>query len=157
MFTMLEHANRPSEQISFAYVGDARNNVANSLLVAGSMMGMDVRIVGPEQLHPTETVTTAGQAIAVETGARITVTDDLEQGVEGVDFVYTDVWVSMGEPADTWDERIALLSPYQVNEQLMKLTGNRDAKFMHCLPALHSPDTDLGEQMFQHTGCGRSR
>jgi len=152
MLTMLEHADRPAEQISFAYVGDARNNVANSLLVAGSMMGMDVRIVGPGQLHNPEPVTAAAGRIAVETGARITHTEDIGEGVLGVDFVYTDVWVSMGEPPETWDERIGLLSPYQVDERMLQKTGNPDVRFMHCLPALHNTDTELGERMLARTG-----
>ncbi|HSV37901.1 MAG TPA: ornithine carbamoyltransferase [Nocardioidaceae bacterium] len=152
MLTMTEHVHRPAEEISFAYVGDARNNVANSLLVAGAMMGMDVRMVAPVSLQPTESVTTAAQRLATETGARITVTDDVAEGVKGVDFVYTDVWVSMGEPPETWDERIALLTPYQVNEALMAATGNPEVKFMHCLPALHTTETELGDRLFQRTG-----
>jgi ornithine carbamoyltransferase len=152
MLTMTEHVQVPPEEISFAYVGDARNNVANSLLVAGAMMGMDVRLVAPPTLQPTQAVAEAAAVYAAETGARLTVTEDVSIGVKGVDFVYTDVWVSMGEPPETWDERIALLTPYQVNTGLMELTGNPDVKFLHCLPALHNPDTELGDQLLERTG-----
>jgi ornithine carbamoyltransferase len=149
---MTEHCASAPREISFAYVGDGRNNVANSLLVAGAMMGMHVRVVAPSSLQPSEPVQTAAGLRAVETGARLTVTDDVAEGVRGVDFVYTDVWVSMGEPPERWDERLELLAPYHVSQQLMALTGNPDTKFMHCLPALHSPDTEVGERLFQRTG-----
>jgi ornithine carbamoyltransferase len=152
MLTMREHVDKPDAEISFAYVGDARNNVGSSLLVAGSMLGMDVRIVAPADLSAPEDVVKAAASIAETTGARITHTDDPAAGVGGVDFVYTDVWVSMGEPADSWDERIAKLSPYQVNAALLQGTGNPDVKFMHCLPAFHNRDTEVGEQLFRRTG-----
>jgi ornithine carbamoyltransferase len=152
MLTMTEHRASAPGEISFAYVGDGRNNVANSLIVAGSMMGMDVRVVAPRELWNDEGVIKHAQDIATETGARITHTDDVAAGVHGVDFVYTDVWVSMGEPPETWDERLELLAPYQVSEQLMALTGNPETRFMHCLPALHGPDTDVGQRLFQRTG-----
>ena len=152
MLTMREHCHKHDEEISFAFLGDAHNNVGNSLLVAGSMMGMDVRVVAPSSLQPSESVKAAARLRAVETGARLTVTGDVAEGVGGVGFVYTDVWVSMGEPPEKWDERLELLAPYQVNEQLMALTGNPDTKFMHCLPALHSPDTQVGERLLQRTG-----
>ena len=152
IFTMREHAQKPDHEISFAYVGDARNNVANSLLIAGAMMGMDVRMVAPKQLSNPPEIVEAAQAIAAQTGARITRTDEPGAGVDGVDFVYTDVWVSMGEPEETWQERINLLLPYQVNSTLLEKTGNPDVKFMHCLPAFHNRETEVGEQLFQSTG-----
>ena len=152
MLTMREHAHKPDNEISFAYVGDAHNNVGNSLLVAGAMMGMDVRMVAPENLWNPQPVIDAAQAIAARTGARITHTSDPAAGVAGVDFVYTDVWVSMGEPEETWKERIALLQPYQVNRALLDSTGNPDVKFLHCLPAFHNRETAVGEQLFQSTG-----
>ena len=152
MLTMIEHADKPTEQISFAYCGDARNNVANSLMVAGAMLGMDVRMVGPASLKAPESVSTPSLAIAAQTGARITQTDDVATGVAGVDFVYTDVWVSMGEPESVWDERIALLNDYQINRELLEATGRPDVKFMHCLPAFHDRHTEVGEQLFRRTG-----
>ncbi len=152
MLTMREHAAKPDGEIAFAYVGDSRNNVANSLLVAGAMMGMDVRMVAPSSLSNPTGVVDAAQAIASKTGARLTLTDDPAAGVEGVDFVYTDVWVSMGEPEATWQQRIDLLLPYQVNRQLLDKTGNPDVRFMHCLPAFHDRETEVGEQLFQSTG-----
>jgi ornithine carbamoyltransferase len=152
MLTMREHVDKPDAEISFAYVGDARNNVGSSLLVAGAMLGMDVRIVAPADLSAPEDVVKAAASIAETTGARITHTDEPATGVGGVDFVYTDVWVSMGEPAESWDERIAKLSPYQVDATLLQATGNPDVKFMHCLPAFHNRDTEVAEQLFQRTG-----
>ena len=152
IFTMREHAQKPDHEISFAYVGDARNNVANSLLIAGAMMGMDVRMVAPKSLCNAPEIVDAAEAIAAQTGARITRTDEPGAGVDGVDFVYTDVWVSMGEPEETWQERIDLLLPYQVNSALLDKTGNPDVKFMHCLPAFHNRETEVGEQLFLSTG-----
>jgi ornithine carbamoyltransferase len=152
MLTMREHSDKPDSQISFAYCGDARNNMGHSLLITGAMMGMDVRIVAPEQLANHESVVRRAREIAAQTGARVTVTDDVDNGVRGVDFVYTDVWVSMGEPKEVWDERIALLLPYQVNAELLKRTDNPDVKFMHCLPAFHDRNTTVGEDLFARTG-----
>ena len=152
MLTMREHSYKHDEEISFAYLGDARNNVGNSLLVSGAMMGMDVRIVAPKEQWNHESVVKQAQDIALETGARITQTDDVAQGVQGVDFVYTDVWVSMGEPVEVWEERIHLLRPYQVNSQLLDMTGNPTVKFMHCLPGFHDRHTKVGEELFQKTG-----
>jgi ornithine carbamoyltransferase len=152
MFTMREHTDKPDNQICFAYLGDARNNVANSLLVAGALMGMDVRIVAPPSLFNPDDVRDAAATIAASTGARLTHTSDITTGVDSADFIYTDVWVSMGEPAETWDERIALLTPYQVNQDLLDKTGNPHVKFMHCLPAFHNRDTTVGEQLYQRTG-----
>jgi ornithine carbamoyltransferase len=152
MLTMREHAGKPDNEISFAFIGDAHNNVGNSLLIAAAMMGMDVRMVSPSALANPPEIIEAARAIAEQTGARLTLTDDPGAGVDGVDFVYTDVWVSMGEPAHSWQRRIDLLLPYQVNRQLLEKTGNHDVKFMHCLPAFHNRDTEVGEQLFQSTG-----
>jgi len=152
MLTMIEHSTKPAEEISFAYCGDARNNVGNSLLVAGAMTGMDVRIVAPRDLWNSTEVVAKAETIAVATGARITHTDVVADGVAGVDFVHTDVWVSMGELEEVWDERIALLKDYQVNMELIDATGNPRVRFMHCLPAFHDRHTTVGEQIFQRTG-----
>jgi ornithine carbamoyltransferase len=152
MYTMREQARTRDAQIAFAYLGDARNNVGNSLLVAGALMGMDVRIVAPPSLFNTDEVVAAARRIADTTGARLTHTSDPAEGVAGADFVHTDVWVSMGEPEDVWDERIALLRPYQVTAELLDRTGNPEVKFMHCLPAFHNRETAVGEQLYQRTG-----
>ena len=152
MLTMREHAGKHDEDIAFAYLGDARNNVGNSLLIAGAMMGMDVRIVAPASLWNHDDVVAKAHEIAQITGARITRTEDVEDGVRGVDFLYTDVWVSMGEPPESWEERIHLLKPYQVNMDVLKATGNPKVKFMHCLPGFHDRQTKLGEELFQKTG-----
>jgi ornithine carbamoyltransferase len=152
MLTMREHSGKHDADISFAYLGDARNNVGNSLLVAGAMMGMDVRIVAPRQLWNDPEVIAQARAIAEETGARILHTESVDEGVAGVDFLYTDVWVSMGEPKEVWAERVALLTPYQVNTDVVKATGNPQVKFMHCLPAFHDRHTKVGEELFQSTG-----
>ncbi|HLN76784.1 MAG TPA: ornithine carbamoyltransferase [Nocardioidaceae bacterium] len=151
MLTMREHSYKHDEEISFAYLGDARNNVGNSLLVAGAMMGMDVRMVGPREQWNHESVVKQAHDIALETGARITQSDDV-QAVDGVDFLYTDVWVSMGEPPEVWEQRIHLLRPYQVNQRLLNMTGNQNVKFMHCLPGFHDRHTKVGEELFQKTG-----
>jgi ornithine carbamoyltransferase len=152
MLTMREHSGKADSDIAFAYLGDAHNNVGNSLLVAGAMMGMDVRIVAPRKVWNPPGVIEQAQAIAEDTGARILHTEDVAEGVKGVDFVYTDVWVSMGEPMEVWEERINLLKPYQVNMDLLKLTGNRQVKFMHCLPGFHDRHTKVGEELYQRTG-----
>lgn len=152
MLTMREHSAKPDHEIAFAYLGDAHNNVGNSLLVAGALMGMDVRIVAPRQLWSSDDVIAAAREIAESTGARLTLTDDVAGGVAGADFIYTDIWVSMGEPKETWDERINALLPYQVTADLMAKTGNPDVKFMHCLPAFHNRSTAIGEQLFAQTG-----
>ena len=137
--TMLEHspAGKPAEEVAFAYVGDARFNMGNSLLVMGALMGMDVRVVAPSSLQPSAAVVATARELAETTGGRVTVTDDVSDGVSGADFVHTDVWVSMGEPAEVWAERIGLLRPYQVNADLLAATGNSQVRFMHCLPAYH--------------------
>jgi len=152
MLTMRESCPKPDREIVFAYCGDARNNVGNSLLLGGALMGMDVRMVAPRELWNTDEVIAAATAIAETTGARITHTENVGEGVAGVDFVYTDVWVSMGEPQEKWAERIELLHPYQVNADLMKRTGNPEVRFMHCLPAFHDRNTTVGERLFQTTG-----
>ena len=150
--TMSEHVDKPLSQVSYAYLGDARFNMGNSLLVGGAKMGMDVRIVAPKALQPAKELVDRCMAIAKETGARITITDDPVSGVKGCDFLYTDVWVSMGEPAEVWAERIAMLKPYQVNRQLMATTGNPKCKFMHCLPAYHNLETQVGRDVHEKFG-----
>ena len=150
--TMREHSNKPLNQISYAYLGDARFNMGNSLLVGGAKMGMDVRIVAPKSLQPAAELVAECRKVAEQTGARITITDDVDAGVKGCDFIYTDIWVSMGEPDEVWKERIAMLMPYQVNASLMKRTGNPDCKFMHCLPSYHNRDTKAGEDVYQKFG-----
>ena len=150
--TIREHAGKPLQQVSYAYLGDARFNMGNSLLVGGAKMGMDVRIVAPKALQPAPELVEKCREVAKETGARITITDDVEAGVKGCDFLYTDIWVSMGEPDSVWKERIALLKPYQVNASLMARTGNPACKFMHCLPSYHNRDTKAGEEVYQKFG-----
>ena len=151
--TMLEHSGgRPLGEVSLAYLGDARNNVAHSLLVSGALMGMDVRMVCPGELRPEAGVLEAAEGLAAGSGARLTVTDDPAAGVRGVDFLYTDVWVSMGEPKEVWDERIGLLRPYQVNKQLVQATGNPGVRFLHCLPAFHDRNTAVGAEIYDKTG-----
>ena len=152
LLTMQEHSTKPLNQIKFAYLGDARFNMGNSLLVGGAKMGMDVRIVAPKALQPEEQLQAECLKVAAQTGARITITDDVDAGVKDCDFIYTDIWVSMGEPDSVWKERIDLLLPYQVNASLMERTGNPDCKFMHCLPSYHNRDTKAGEQVYQKFG-----
>lgn len=150
--TMLEHSDKPLNKIKFAYMGDARNNMGNSLMVGAAKMGMDVRLVAPKSVQPEDELVAQCNEIAKETGAKITITDDVAKGVKDVDFIYTDVWVSMGEPDEVWKERIELLKPYQVNKKAMELTGNKNVKFMHCLPAFHNRETTMGEEIFQKFG-----
>ncbi len=150
--TMQEHVDKPLNQVTFAYVGDARYNMGNSLMVGGVKMGMDTRIVAPKALQPAPELIAECQKIAAETGAKLTVTDDPVVGVKGCDFIYTDVWVSMGEPAEVWKERIELLMPFQVNSQMMKNTGNPKCKFMHCLPAYHNLETKVGRDVHEQFG-----
>jgi len=150
--TMMEHTDKPLNQVAFAYLGDARNNMANSLMVGAAKMGMDVRICGPANLQPEEELVAQCKEIAKETGAKITITEDAKAGVKGCDFLYTDVWVSMGEPDEVWKERIEILKPFQVNAELMAATGNAASKFMHCLPAYHNRETKVGEEVFQKFG-----
>jgi ornithine carbamoyltransferase len=147
--TMMEHSDKPLHQVSFCYLGDARNNMGNSLLVGAAKMGMDFRAAAPKSLLHNEELVNQCREIAKETGAKITLTDDVAEAVNGVDFLYTDVWVSMGEPDHVWKERIELLKPYQVNKELVALTGNPKVKFLHCLPAFHNRETTIGEEIFQ--------
>jgi len=150
--TMHEASGKPYDQITYAYTGDCRFNMGCSLLVMGALMGSDVRLAGPSELHPAKDVIGLAEDIARRTGARITVTDNLAEAVKGVDFIHTDVWVSMGESKDVWAERVKLLAPYQVNAALLAKTGNPRVKFMHCLPAFHDPNTTLGREIMEHTG-----
>ncbi|WP_372383811.1 ornithine carbamoyltransferase [Vibrio sp. BS-M-Sm-2] len=151
--TMLEHGRgKHLHQISFAYLGDARNNMGNSLLVGAAKMGMDIRLVAPKAFWPEEQLVEECQAIAQNTGAKITLTEDVAEGVKGCDFLYTDVWVSMGEAPEAWDERVAVMKPYQVNMDVIKLTGNPQVKFMHCLPAFHNNETVIGQQVADKYG-----
>jgi ornithine carbamoyltransferase len=152
VLTMTESCDKPMTQIAYAYLGDARNNMGDSLLVGGAKLGMDVRLVGPQSLWPADDLVATCRAIAEETGARITITDDPAVGVKDVDYLYTDVWVSMGEDKSVWDERVKLLLPYQVNAELVATTGNPQVKFMHCLPAFHDRHTKVGQEMFERFG-----
>lgn len=152
VMTMDEHGDADLGDTSYAYLGDARFNMGRSLLIGGALFGMDVRIVAPEALWPAEDLVARCRSIAEGTGARITLTGDIESGVEGAHFIHTDVWVSMGEPDSVWAERIELLAPYQVNADVMAATGRDDAKFMHCLPAFHNRDTEVGEDVFEKFG-----
>jgi ornithine carbamoyltransferase len=147
VMTMREHSDKPLQQISYAYLGDARNNMGNSLLLIGAKLGMDVRIAAPRALWPSAEHIAACDEFAKVSGARLTLTEDPLAAVQGVDFVHTDVWVSMGEPLEAWAERIKLLLPYQVNPPLMQATGNPRCKFMHCLPALHNSETKIGKEI----------
>ena len=147
VLTMRDHIDKPLDRVGFCYLGDARNNTANSLLVTGALLGMDVRIAAPEDLWPSADVQSMARALAAESGARIHLGTDVLGGVEGADFLYTDVWVSMGEPVANWGPRIKALLPYQVNAETMAKTGNPDVKFMHCLPSLHNTETGLGKRL----------
>ncbi|MCA0329529.1 MAG: ornithine carbamoyltransferase [Actinobacteria bacterium] len=151
--TMTEHGGgRAASQISYAYLGDARSNMGNSLLVMGAIMGSDVRIAAPKDLWPSEEVRAIADERAAASGARLTLTEDAAEALRGADFVHTDVWVSMGEPKEVWDERIALLKPYQVNAAALAATGNPDVRFMHCLPAFHDTSTGVGRDIAARTG-----
>jgi ornithine carbamoyltransferase len=152
LLTMHEHSGKEYSELSYAFMGDLRFNMGRSLLVTGALMGSDVRLVGPKKLAPPKDVVKIAKDIAAQTGATITITDDETKGVKGVDFIHTDVWVSMGEPKEVWNERVALLKDFQVNAKLMKKTGNRDVKFMHCLPAFHDSNTKVGAEMMEATG-----
>jgi ornithine carbamoyltransferase len=150
--TMAESCSKPYDRISYAFVGDCRFNMGRSLLVMGALMGSDVRLAGPQELHPPKDVADTADAIARRTGARITITEDPAQAVSGADFIHTDVWVSMGEPKDVWAERVRVLTPYQVNTALLERSGNPAVKFMHCLPAFHDMNTTVGSEIMEHTG-----
>jgi ornithine carbamoyltransferase len=150
--TMHEASGKPYDALTYAFVGDCRFNMGRSLLVTGALMGADVRLAGPAKLAAPDDVVATARDIAGRTGARITVTEDVGEAVAGVDFVHTDVWVSMGEAKDVWTERVTLLAPYQVNASLLEKSGNPRVKFMHCLPAFHDPNTVVGREMMEHTG-----
>jgi ornithine carbamoyltransferase len=145
--TMREHSDKPISDIKYAYVGDTRSNMGHSLMIVGCLMGMDVRICGPKKLWPPEEYRKIAQDLAKRSGARLKITEDVAAAVKGVDFIHTDVWVSMGEPKEVWKERIKLLKPYQVNPRMMAASGNPQVKFMHCLPAFHDTETTLGKQI----------
>jgi ornithine carbamoyltransferase len=150
--TIREHVPKPLDEVAFCYLGDARFNMADTYLVGGAKLGMDVRIAAPKSLWPSEEFTNLASEIAEETGATITITDDVAEAVRGCDVLFTDVWVSMGEPDEVWAERIELLKPYQVSGETMRLTGNSDVKFMHCLPAFHNTDTQVGKEIYEKFG-----
>ncbi|MGC9492257.1 ornithine carbamoyltransferase [Vibrio genomosp. F10] len=151
--TMIEHGKgKQLHQISFAYLGDARNNMGNSLMVGAAKMGMDIRLVAPKEFWPEASLVATCQEIATQTNAKITLTEKVEEGVKGCDFLYTDVWVSMGEAAEAWDERVTKMTPYQVNTQTLALTQNSDVKFMHCLPAFHNDETVIGKEVSEKYG-----
>jgi ornithine carbamoyltransferase len=150
--TMHEASGKPFDAIGYAFTGDCRFNVGRSLLVMGALLGSDVRLAGPAELHPPTDVVDLAQKIAEQTGARITITEDPAEAVFGVDFIHTDVWVSMGEAKDVWTQRVGVLAPYQVNTALLEKTGNPAVKFMHCLPAFHDMNTVVGREIMEHTG-----
>ncbi|WP_394128011.1 ornithine carbamoyltransferase [Vibrio hepatarius] len=151
--TMLEHGRgKQLHQFKFAYLGDARNNMGNSLMVGAAKMGMDIRLVAPKAYWPETELVNQCQAIAKQTGAKITLTENVEEGVKGCDYLYTDVWVSMGEAPEAWDERVAMMTPYQVNMDVIEKTGNPQVKFMHCLPAFHNDETTIGKQVAEKYG-----
>jgi ornithine carbamoyltransferase len=150
--TMMEHSTKPLNQITFCYLGDARNNMGNSLMVGAAKMGMDFRAAAPEPCQPKKELQNQCKEIAKQTNAKITVTENVEKAVKGCDFLYTDVWVSMGEPKEAWEKRIKLLTPYQVNKKVLEMTGNPNVKFLHCLPAFHNRETIVGEEMYHKFG-----
>lgn len=150
--TMKEHSKKSFQEMTFAYLGDSRYNMANSLMIGAAKLGMDFRIIAPKSLQPEQYYINLAQSFAKDSGAKITITDNLESGVLACDFLYTDVWVSMGEPAEVWKERIELLLPYQVNAHTMELTKNPNCKFLHCLPAFHDRNTSIGEEIYQQYG-----
>jgi ornithine carbamoyltransferase len=152
LLTMMEHSDKPLHQVAFAFLGDARNNMGNSLMIGAAKMGMDFRAVAPKALFPEENLVAQAREIAKITGAQITLTEEIDSGVKGCDFIVTDVWVSMGEAESVWAERVKQLSPYQVNSAVMAKTGNPRVKFLHCLPAFHNRDTVIGEEIFQKFG-----
>ncbi|MGD2033921.1 MAG: ornithine carbamoyltransferase [Bacteroidales bacterium] len=152
LLTMQEYCSKPLEKIKFCYLGDARNNMGNSLMVGAAKLGMDFRAAAPEKYLPHEQLVKQCMEIAGDTGAKISLTEHIEEAVEEVDFLYTDVWVSMGEPASVWEERISLLSPYQINQKVLEQTKNPDVKFLHCLPAFHNRETKVGQEIYEKFG-----
>ncbi|KUL23840.1 ornithine carbamoyltransferase [Streptomyces regalis] len=152
VLTMTEHSNKPLKEIAFAYLGDARFNMGNSYLITGALLGMDVRIVAPKEYWPSQEVVDRARTLSETSGARISLTEKVDEGVLGADFVATDVWVSMGEPKEVWDERITALAPYAVTMDVLRATGNPDVKFLHCLPAFHDLGTKVGREIFESHG-----
>ena len=152
VLTMMEHSVKPLNEIAYCYLGDARNNMGNSLMVGGCKLGMDVRLCAPRDLWPEDELVETCREIAAGTGARLTLTESVADGVRDVDYLYTDVWVSMGEPESVWAQRINQLKPYQINMDVVRLTGNPDVKFLHCLPAFHNRETKIGEEIYQKFG-----
>ena len=152
ILTMMEHSPKHLEEISYCYVGDARNNMGNSLMISGCLLGMDVRICGPKELFPKPELVKTARELAAKSGARFLLTDDAAKAVAGVDYLHTDVWVSMGEPEEVWDMRIKQLLPYQVNSRMVEMTGNPQVKFLHCLPSFHNRETKIGEEIYRKTG-----
>ena len=152
VLTMREHSDKPLQEIKYAFVGDTRSNMGHSLMIVGCLVGMDVRICGPKSLWPSDDYVKIARDLEARYGAKLTITDDVKKAVAGVDFVHTDVWVSMGEAKEVWGERIKLLKPYQVDANLMKATGNPKAKFMHCLPAFHNLETKVGQDIHKQFG-----
>ena len=152
VLTMTERSRKPLEEIAYCYTGDARNNMGNSLMITGCLLGMDLRLCGPKAQWPEAELVATARKLAAGSGARFTLTEDVEQAVRGVDFLYTDVWVSMGEPKEAWDQRVQLLKPYQVNADMVRRTGNPQVKFMHCLPAFHNRETKVGAEIYEKTG-----
>jgi len=150
--TMEEHSSKPLDKVSFCYLGDARNNVANSLMIGAAKMGMEIRLGAPKAVQPEADLVERCNTIARESGATIIISDDLERAVAGVDFLYTDVWVSMGEPDEVWQERIELLKPYQINDRVVELTANPEVKFLHCLPSFHNRETTVGQDIYRKYG-----
>ncbi|MCY6370234.1 ornithine carbamoyltransferase [Clostridium ganghwense] len=150
--TIKEHFDKPLNKVSFAYLGDGRNNMANALMIGAAKMGMDFRIVAPKELFPEKELVDKCNLVATETGAKITITEDVDSGVKNVDILYTDVWVSMGEPDEVWKKRLAILKPYQINMDIIKKTANDDVKFMHCLPAFHDLGTKVGKEIYEKYG-----
>jgi ornithine carbamoyltransferase len=152
VLTIRDHTTKPLEAVRLCYLGDGRNNTANSLFVTGALLGSDVRIGAPRPLWPQAPVRELAESLGSASGARLTVTEDVSEAVDGADFVYTDVWLSMGEPASEWDRRIDLLLPYQVNQSVLESTGNPEVRFLHCLPALHNPETEVGREILTRRG-----
>jgi len=152
ILTMMEHSDKRQDEIAYCYAGDSRNNMGNSLMITGCLLGMDVRICGPKSLWPEDELVAAARKLADGSGARFTLTDGVAEAVKGVDYLYTDVWVSMGEPKEVWNERINVLKPYQINADMVRKTGNPAVKFMHCLPAFHNRETRVGADIFEKTG-----
>ncbi len=150
--TMKEHSLKELKDIKFSYIGDARNNVANSLLIGGAKLGMSFSLIAPKALHPEASLIKEAEKISEETGGKFLITEDIEKGVKDSDFLYTDVWVSLGEPYETWEKRITMLKPYRIDKNVIRLTGNADTKFLHCLPSFHNRNTKLGEEIYQKFG-----